>query len=89
MVMGASAICNDRMVMNSYYVNKTNADKFWELGADEPKTLVTVSRMLVLPPDCVVFCALEKKTPQYPWEGVVKPGGLYFDVGLVLHGSLA
>ena len=58
-------LCNDLTTMEMYYANPENGDQFWVLGPEEPKVNITAPRMLALPPNCVVFCAEDQRTP---WE---------------------
>lgn len=55
--------CMDTVAMSAYYGVSANRECLWQPGAAAPKAKITCPRMLALPPDCMVFCAKERRTP--------------------------
>lgn len=57
------AICRDTTAMKAHYDRPANKEKFWAPPGDAVRVRTVCPRMLALPPDCVAFCAEERRTP--------------------------
>lgn len=56
-------ICTDPEAMQAFYASPGNKEKFWIPPGEAPRVRTVCPRMLALPPDCVAFCAEERRTP--------------------------
>lgn len=52
----------DMVSMITFYEAPANCKCFWQPKAGAPKFCVSHPQMLVLPPDCVAFCATAQST---------------------------
>jgi hypothetical protein len=60
----------DSYPMERFYDAVENRLKFWMPEATAPHTRRACPRMLALPPECVSFCAEERRTPAELWSEV-------------------
>ena len=56
-------VVNDLTEMDQFYVVPGNSTVLWTPDPTVARMMVAAPRMLALPPDCVVFCAEEPRTP--------------------------
>lgn len=56
-------VVNDLTELDQFYVVPGNSNVLWTPDPTVARMTVTAPRMLALPPDCVVFCAKEPRTP--------------------------
>jgi hypothetical protein len=62
---GKTKFANPQMVKLGRRMAFANEENMFSFGikSNIPKTRVTYQRMLLLPPDCVVFCDTTRRTP--------------------------
>ena len=78
-------IPTDTLPMVMFYQIEANRTKFWTPEANMPTARHVCPRMLALPPDCVLFCVTQRRTPAELLNHIVDTLGCLTSTQFILN----